>query len=219
DLIELLRPAGLGSGSRVLDLGCGKGAQARALAREFGCRVDGVDGIPAFVDYATRHAADAGLAAQCRFRQGDVRRVVRRARGYDVVCMLALGDLFGDAAETIGVLRECARPGGLVVLDDAFLRDGVPRPETLVHCFDHATTLALLQSHGDRVIGEIRSDGVADAAEYRAMTAAIAARAGELAVRHPFDAELLANYVAQQRAEVALLEGPVVGAVWLLQRA
>jgi len=113
DIVELLRPRGLPAGARVLDLGCGKGTVALALARELGFRVLGVDGFVPFVEEASRHAAERGLAGACEFRQGDLREAVREVGGMDVVMLLAVGRVLGDAAETVEALRRCVRPGGV----------------------------------------------------------------------------------------------------------
>jgi hypothetical protein len=51
------------------------------------------------------------------------------------------------------------------------------------------------------------------------MTASITRRAMELAQEHPDQADLLADFAERQEEEVALLTGPVVGAMWLIRRA
>ena len=219
DVVEVLRGVGLDEGARVLDLGCGKGAVAIALAREFGCMVHGVDGMPPFVRHAEERAAREGLVDRCLFVVEDVRATVRASRGYDAVCLLALGDLFGSAAETVAVLRECVRPGGLILIDDAYLADGAPPVEGLENCFDHAATVERLGAHGDELLAERVIDGPESREVYDAMTAAIVRRAEALASARPDAASLLRDYVERQTSEVDLLTGPVIGALWVLRRA
>src|SRR2546428_10618175 len=52
----------------VLDVGCGPGRYAIALARAGAARVLGVDLAPAMVSLAKREAARAGVDAKCEFR-------------------------------------------------------------------------------------------------------------------------------------------------------
>jgi ubiquinone/menaquinone biosynthesis C-methylase UbiE len=217
DVLALLEGRGLGPGSRVLDLGCGKGASAIAVARAFGAQVKGVDGLPAFVEHARRRAGAEGLGERCTFEVGDVREAVLRADDQDLVMLLALGPVFGDARETVGVLRRCVRPGGLVLIDDAFLAEGQKLPEGAQDCFDHRTTVAFLEAHGDRLVGERLTDTEEAEAWCRAMTKEIVRRAQDLAEERPELAEALLEYAERQQRETEVLTGPLVGALWLLE--
>ena len=78
---------GLQPGSRVLDLTCGPGLYALALA-ERGCTVTGVDFSPAALGYARDRAAQTGVAAACTFIEHDVRTVTVKAGAYDAVLIL-----------------------------------------------------------------------------------------------------------------------------------
>jgi methylase of polypeptide subunit release factors len=93
-IVRWLREGGLaGAQTRVLDLGCGKGAVALAVAGALGCRVDGVDALLAFVEVARGQARRLGLGQLCRFELGDLRETVQDARGDDAVLLLAVGVL------------------------------------------------------------------------------------------------------------------------------
>ncbi|MCA8963759.1 MAG: methyltransferase domain-containing protein [Planctomycetes bacterium] len=219
EVLPLLRDAGVGPRSRVLDLGCGKGAVAIAVAHELGAHVHGIDAMPAFVDHARAAAARADATPRCTFEIGDLRAAVGAARDYDVVSMLALGDVLGDLQDTVAALRACVRPGGLILIDDAFLNDDAsPGDREGVDCLDRATSHRLLAAHGDTLLAEQVIDGPETAAEYRAMTRRITARAEELAAQNPGLAALLRDYAARQADEVELLTGPVTGVLWLLRR-
>lgn len=219
DVIEILTDAALPEAPRILDLGFGKGAVARALLEAMPeCTVHGIDGMEEFVTHAEQAAAAAGHGERSVFAVGDIRRAVQQSRDYDLVCFLALGDMLGTADEAVASLRECVRPGGYMLIDDAYLREGATVPEDVVGCYDHETTLALLTHLGDEVIAERIIDGPEARTEYESMTARIAARAESLAQAHPEDAALLRGYVARQEEEVEVLTGPLVGALWLLRR-
>lgn len=116
-LVDTLK---LGIGSTVVDVGCGPGRHALALAKR-GVRVTGVDIAQRFVELAS--AATEELPA--RFVRGDARRLPLRTGCADVALSLCqggfglLGGPGSDIDEDVGVLRELARvvrPGGLVVL-------------------------------------------------------------------------------------------------------
>jgi hypothetical protein len=175
--------------------------------------------MAAFVEHAERRAVAQGVAELCIFAEADVRDAVVESQGYDLVSMLALGDVLGRADEAVAALRECVIPGGWIVIDDAYLRAGMPPHPDLIDCYDHATTLQMLRAHGDVVVAELVVDGPESAASYDAMTVAITARAGQLASVHAEHAASLLAFAARQREEVAMLTGPVVGAVWVLRRA
>ncbi len=219
DIVAVLREAGLAPGARVLELGCGKGATARAVARELGCHVVGVDGFAPFVEEARRAAGAEGLSARCHFRHADLRDVVREGAVYDAVLLISVGPVFGDHGRTVEALRGCVRPGGFLVLDDMYLVAGAGGqvPEYAAYA-EHAETLRRLTAHGDRLVVE-RTWPLERLAELNVRnTEAIAKRAEALARAHPEAAAVLEGFVATQREECERLETRTVDALWLLER-
>ena len=112
--------AGLADGRRtVLELGCGSGRIAHALA-ERGLLVTGVDLAPAMLDRAKarRRAAPEAVAARLRYRLGDMSRI-ELGTAFDLI----LAPYFGLAhlppeaqARALGVMARHLAPGGLAVL-------------------------------------------------------------------------------------------------------
>jgi SAM-dependent methyltransferase len=106
---------GLAPGSRVVDVPCGSGRHALALAAR-GHTVTGLDISTEAIDHARRAAAATGL--EVTFHRADMRDVP--AAGFDAaVCM---GNSFGylDLAGTrdfVAALAAAVRPGGGLVID------------------------------------------------------------------------------------------------------
>jgi 2-polyprenyl-3-methyl-5-hydroxy-6-metoxy-1,4-benzoquinol methylase/HEPN domain-containing protein len=216
DVLDLLRPLGLPPGGRALDLGCGKGAVAFALAEELGLGVRGIDAFPPFVEEARRRAAERGLTDRCSFECADLRAAAAAGGEHDLVLLLGLGPVWGEHASTVGALRRTVRPGGYLVLGDAYLEGDAARGAPGYEGYaDHEETLRRLTTHGDRLLREVATR---HKAEWDAQTEAIRRRAEGLARRHPGRAELFRRYVARQEHEVRLLSEAAMPVLWLLQR-
>jgi SAM-dependent methyltransferase len=112
----LVDALGLEAGVRVLDVGCGPGRHALALARR-GIEVVGVDLSEDFVTLARESAAAEGLPA--RFVVGDVRDLAHDGEFEAVVCLCQGGfGLLGGRAEPGAFERIAAAlaPGGRLAL-------------------------------------------------------------------------------------------------------
>lgn len=94
---------------RILDLGCGTGFVARALAQRFrGARVVGLDLSPAMVEQAN---ARRGRWSRCRYVCADAERLPLASGSMDlVVSNLALQ--WCDAATAFAEIARVLRPGG-----------------------------------------------------------------------------------------------------------
>ena len=104
----------------VLDLGCGTGVLARALAARAGAggRLVGVDQSPVLLAAARRLAEEEGVGARLDFRRGDAHRLDLPDGGFDAAIAHTL---VSHATDPLAVLREAARvvrPGGWVAVFD-----------------------------------------------------------------------------------------------------
>jgi SAM-dependent methyltransferase len=109
----LVEHLGLAAGAAVLDVGCGPGRHARALA-ERGLRVTGVDISPEFVALAR-----AGAPPGATFEVADARHLTYEGE-FDLVlsaCQGAFGLLGAGDVEVLAGMARAARAGGHVVVD------------------------------------------------------------------------------------------------------
>lgn len=220
-IVELLRPLGLSSQStRVLEVGCGKGAVAIPLAQELGFQVLGVDLFEPFIQEARERAAERGVAHLCQFEIADMHDKLRETRDFDVVVYAGVGAALGRFDQCVEKLRQSVRPGSYIVIDDGFLA-GTTRIEMpgYEHYASHKETLRQLTAHGDNLLRETVIPPEEIKAYNRKNTDLIRQRAENLAQHYPEAADSLFSFVEQQEHESEILETAITGAVWLLQRA
>lgn len=103
----VLEKGGVGTGTRVLDAGCGAGMALR-LAADLGAVVSGIDASQALLEVARSRLPDAALA------HGDLEELPFEDNAFDVVTGF---NSFQFAADPVAALQEARRvtkPGGRV---------------------------------------------------------------------------------------------------------
>lgn len=218
EVVEVLEEIGFPKGGSVLDLGCGRGDIAIRVARAFDAEVTGVDGHAPFVEIARQSARDAGLEQRCNFTAADLREPLAQSARYDAVLMIAVGPLLGDSAETVRRLRSVVRDGGWILIDDGYLEDDAPPTADYEGYLAREVMEAGLTGSGDTIVAR-RTQGPAGKRFNRLALETIPRRAAALAERHPELEEAIDQYVERQVQEVALMEGPVVPALWAIRKA
>lgn len=95
---------------RVLDVGCGGGLLAEALARA-GAHVTAIDLAPGMIEVARLHALDASLAIDYRLAAAE-ELAVAEAGAFDVVTCMEMLEHVPEPEAMVATLARTLRPGG-----------------------------------------------------------------------------------------------------------
>jgi 2-polyprenyl-6-hydroxyphenyl methylase/3-demethylubiquinone-9 3-methyltransferase len=100
------------AGKRVVDVGCGGGILAEAMARR-GARVTGIDLSAKPLQVAQLHALEAGVAVDYRETSAEA-MAAQSPAAFDVVTCMEMLEHVPDPASTVRACGSLARPGGWV---------------------------------------------------------------------------------------------------------
>ena len=112
-LIEAVRP---GPGERVLDVGCGSGRIAVALAA-LAAHVTGIDLTPAMLEQARALQDQAGVA-NIEWIEADSTALPVADGAFDLVVSQAMFHHAADPAATLAEMRRACAPGGRIAVND-----------------------------------------------------------------------------------------------------
>jgi len=121
----LLRMAGIGAHSRVLDVGCGVATTAVEIARRHGAQVTAVDIAPLMLDRARVNVAAAGLAGLVTVEEGDICALTFADSSFDVVIAEAV-TMFVDRSRAAAELARVCASGGRVLATEFCWRQPPP---------------------------------------------------------------------------------------------
>ena len=119
---------GVGPRTRVLDVGCGTGAQTLVLALGSPARIVAVDNHPPFIDVLNREAHRLGVADRLEARVADMRRLGFPDRSFDLIwCEGAIYNVGVEAG--LRDWRRLLRCDGHVALTEVCWRKPEPPAE------------------------------------------------------------------------------------------
>lgn len=116
--LELAQAAGLRSTMRVLDIGSGIGGTSRCLAKEFGCRVTGIDLTEEYCQLASMLTEKVGLDGLIDYHQGDATNLPFADNEFDVVWTEHVAMNIPDKRRFYGEMYRVLRPGGTLAIYD-----------------------------------------------------------------------------------------------------
>lgn len=160
--LEIAEALGVGPGSVVLDIGCGLGGPARALAELRRCRVVGVDLTPEFCEAATELSRWTGLDALTSFRVGDATALGFDDASFDAAVTIHVAMNIADKPAMYREAHRVVRPGGTFVVYDVVQGEGgdvvYPVPWAREPSISHLATVlemrAMLTEAGFELVAE-----------------------------------------------------------------
>lgn len=116
---RLLTLCGIDQAEQVLDVGCGAGATPVFIAREYRCRVFGVDIKARMVERANEAADRAGVSNLVECRVGDAQDLPFENDLFDIVITESVTALPKDKQKAVNEYVRVTKPGGYVGLNES----------------------------------------------------------------------------------------------------
>ena len=159
DFVAEFEPA---ADTQWLDIGSGLGGPSRYVARQYKCRVTGVDLSEEYVEVAGSLAERVGLGGKVSYRQANALALPFKENSFDGVYMQHVGMNIANKAKLFNEVHRVLKPGGIFALYDVMRgNDGIfnyPLPwasaEDTNFIETPATYRALLSAEGFEVVKE-----------------------------------------------------------------
>lgn len=127
-LIELCH---IGKETYVLDVGCGVGATPCFIAKKYGCRVVGVDILPAMVERSQERAKRERVMDRVEFRVADAQDLPFDDALFDAVITESVTAFPKDKQKAVNEYARVTKSGGYVGLNESTWLKTPPPPELI----------------------------------------------------------------------------------------
>ncbi len=202
---------------KVLDLGCGKGLVSISIARQMNCECHGIDAIPEFISFSISKADEFSVSGLCKFEVGDIREKVKTLGKYDVIILGSIGQVFGNYHDTLTILNNNLKNGGIIIIDDGYIEDESSFKHELV--FSKSELKRQIADAGMQFADEVVSnENDTVIVNYDKEYENLAKRCQELSVKHPDKAEIFINYCNQQKKEYDNLKNEITCSTMVVKR-
>lgn len=193
---EAIREAGIGAGSRVLDIGAGLGGPARYMAERTGCHVTAIELQSDLNALAESLTARCGLSARVQHVEADILTHAIEANSYDAVVSWLCFYHIADHQCLLAQVHKALKPQGRLYVEDLF-RHGEFNAEEQAHLTQmlYGQYLPRRQTYLD----DLQRAGFAGLAFD-----------DRTAIWRPYVAERLAAWTARRRELEAVHGAPVV---------
>ena len=143
-------------GSRVLDIGCGKGFLLRTWAQQWAIDGTGLEINPHFLAVAHEQSAAMGVAERVRFVAGPALDFQTEPASYDIVMCIGASFALGGFDEALPWMRRALKGDGVLAIGEVFANETPYPPEAIAqHVYDLPGTVDVLQQHGLDLTGLI----------------------------------------------------------------
>jgi ubiquinone/menaquinone biosynthesis C-methylase UbiE len=124
--IHLGKKLGISKNHKVLDIACGSGSSAIALAKEFGCHVTGIDLSEKNLNQAKQRAMVEKMENLLVFKRSDAEKIEFTDESFDfVICECALCT-FPDTKTAVSEMYRVLKTGGRVGITDVIIESELP---------------------------------------------------------------------------------------------
>jgi len=123
---ELGEKLGIIKNSKVLDIACGIGTSAIFLAKNFGCKVIGIDLAKKNVEEAIINSNKKGVSELVNFKLGDAEKINFADESFDFVISECSFCLFPDKQKASMEMYRVLKKNGKLGLNDVVVRSELP---------------------------------------------------------------------------------------------
>lgn len=162
-LMLLADYCGVQDGSRILDIGSGKGYMLRAWSKRWEIEAVGLEINPHFISDARRRSESENVSQGLTFLEGDAGGYAGEPNSFDIVTCIGAPFAIGTSDAATDFMLRFLKPGGMFALGDVYLKsrppEGLTSDENLGEFRSLAHNHDALQARGLWVTGIITASG------------------------------------------------------------